>query len=64
MVVGAAVGSRWAARLRFFRYEVRRWRDGVIPDLTEAVDSPRRLTEDPAVAERLLDLVPSGVNRS
>lgn len=59
VVAGGAVGSRWAARLRVFRYEIRRWRDGVIPDLSEAIDSPRRLTEDPAVAERLLDLVPS-----
>src|SRR6266487_861078 len=59
VVAEGAVGSRWAARLRIFRYEVRRWRDGVIPDLSEAVDSPRRLTNDPAVAQRLLDLVPS-----
>src|ERR1035437_10283971 len=59
VVAGGAVGSRWAARLRVFRYEIRRWRDGVIPDLSEAVDSPRRLTEDPAVAERMFDLVPS-----
>ena len=59
VVAGGAVGSRWAARLRIFRYEVRRWRGGVIPDLGEAVDSPRRLTDDPAVAQRLLDLVPS-----
>jgi hypothetical protein len=42
-----------------FRYEVRRWRDGVIPDVGEAVDSPRRLTDDPGCARRLLDLVPS-----
>ena len=59
VVAEGAVGSRWAARLRIFRYEIRRWRDGVIPDRSEAVDSPRRLTNDPAVAERLLDLVPS-----
>jgi hypothetical protein len=38
---------------------VRRWRDGVIPDVDEAVDSPRRLTDDPDCARRLLDLVPS-----
>jgi hypothetical protein len=59
VVAEGAVGSRWAGRLRIFRYEVRRWRDGVIPDLSEAVDSPRHLTDDPAVSERLLDLVPS-----
>jgi hypothetical protein len=59
VVAEGAVGSRWAARLRIFRYEIRRWRNGVIADLSEAVESPRRLTDDPAVAQRLLDLVPS-----
>jgi hypothetical protein len=54
-----AVGARWAGRFRIFRYEVRRWRDGSIPDVGEAVDSPRRLTDDPDCARRLLDLVPS-----
>ena len=59
VAVGGAVGARWAGRFRIFRYEVRRWRDGVIPDIREAVDSPRRLTDDPERARRLLDLVPS-----
>jgi hypothetical protein len=58
VVAGGAVGSRWAGRFRLFRYEVRCWRDGVVPDLDEAVESPRRLTPDPAVAQRLLDLAP------
>ena len=53
-----AVGSRWARSLRVFRYEIRRWRAGVIPDVNEAVDSPRRLTDDPFLAQRILDLVP------
>ena len=44
VVVEGAVGSRWAGRFRIFRYEVRRWRDGMIPDIGEAVDSPQRLT--------------------
>ncbi|MDO8212453.1 hypothetical protein [Conexibacter sp. CPCC 206217] len=56
-VAGGAVGSRWAGRLRIFRYEVRRWRDGLIPDVGEAVDSPRRLSADPVVARRVLELV-------
>ena len=34
-------------------------RDGAIPYLSEAVESPRSLTADPDVARRLLDLVPS-----
>ena len=58
-VVGEGpVGSTPLARLRLFRYEVRRWRDGVIPDVDEAVDSPQRLTNDPAIAQRILELVP------
>ena len=59
VVAEGPVGSPWAGRFRIFRYEVRRWRDGVIPDLAEAVDSPRRLSTDPAVARRILELAPS-----
>jgi hypothetical protein len=58
VVSEGAVGSRWAGRLRIFRYEQRCWRDGVIPDLAEAVDSPVRLTTDPALADRVIELVP------
>ncbi len=58
VVAGGAVGSRWAGRFRIFRYEVRCWRCGVIPDINEAVDSPQRLTDDPDVARRLIDLAP------
>jgi hypothetical protein len=58
VVAEGAVGARWAGRLRLFRYEVRRWRDGRIPDVDEAVESPRRLSDDPACAQRVLDLVP------
>ena len=53
-----AVGHRALGRFRVFRYELRCSRDGFIPDLGEAVDSPRRLTADPATARRLIDLVP------
>jgi hypothetical protein len=38
VVAGGAVGTRWAGRLRIFRYEVRRWREGFIPDIAEAVE--------------------------
>jgi hypothetical protein len=58
VVAEGSVGGRAAGRLRLFRYEVRRWRDGVIPDIAEAVDSPRRLSADPERAHRLLELVP------
>jgi hypothetical protein len=58
VVAGGPVGLRAAGRLRVFRYEVRRWRGGVIPDADEAVDSPRTLDGDAGRAERLLALVP------
>jgi hypothetical protein len=58
VVSEGAVGSRAAGRLRIFRYEIRRWRGGAIPDLDEAVDSPLRLSDDPVPARRLLELAP------
>jgi hypothetical protein len=57
VVATGAVGSRHIGWLRLFRYEVRCWRGGSIPDLGEAVGDPLRLTSDPRVARRLLDLV-------
>ena len=53
------VGLRRLGRSRFFRYEVRRWRDGTIPDLTEAVGGPRCVTDRVDLAHRVLDLVPA-----
>jgi hypothetical protein len=57
VVGGGAVGSRWAGRFRIFRYEIRLWLDGHIPDVAEAVDSPRRLTDDEDRARRVLEVV-------
>jgi hypothetical protein len=57
VVAEGAVGSRWAGRFRIFRYEIRLWRGGHIPDVAEAVDSPRRLTHDEARGRRVLDVV-------
>jgi hypothetical protein len=56
-VVEGPVASRRLARWRVFRYEVRRWRDGVIADAAEAVASPQPLSQDPLLGRRLLDLV-------
>jgi hypothetical protein len=53
------VGLRWLGASRLFRYEVRCWRDGVIPDVAEAVDSPRRLSTDPVRAQRIMSLAPT-----
>lgn len=58
VVLEGPVGSRLAGRFRLFRYEVRRWRDGVIPDIAEAVSSVG-VTDDPAQASQILDLVPT-----
>jgi hypothetical protein len=56
VVCEGPVGLRWLGRSRWFRYEVRCWRDGVIPDIAEAVDSPRRLSADLIRAEQVLSL--------
>ena len=58
VVAEGAVGARVVRRFRLLRYEIRLWRDGVIPDVAEAVDSPQRLSEDADCARRLLELVP------
>jgi hypothetical protein len=56
-VVGEGpVGARWAGRFRLFRYELRVWPGGRIPDIDEAVESPHRLSTRSADVERLLDL--------
>ena len=52
------VGARWAGRLRLFRYELRVWCGGHIPDIAEAVESPRCLSSSSTDAKRLLTLAP------
>jgi hypothetical protein len=59
VVAEGPVGARWAGRLPIFRYEIRSWCNGVIPDLREAVASPVRVTDDRVVAQRILELLPS-----
>ncbi len=56
VVVQAPVFFGPLGRVRTFRYEVRRWRDGVVPDAGFAVGGPQRVSGDPARAERLLAL--------
>jgi hypothetical protein len=59
-VVGeGAVGARFAGRWRVFRYELRCWNGGEIPDIEWAVDSPRRVGTGRRQARRLLELLPS-----
>ena len=58
VVAEGPVGFRWAARFRVFRYEIRCWRDGRIPDIRAAVASPVRLSDDLTVARQILELLP------
>ena len=58
VVAEGPVGLRALGRFRPFRYEVRRWRDGVVPDLGYAVGEPRRVVEDPELAQAVFDLLP------
>ena len=55
VVLESAVGSRLFARSRTFRYEVRRWRNGVLPDADEAVGGPQTVSDDPEQAHLLLE---------
>jgi hypothetical protein len=59
VVCEGPVGLRPLGRSRLFRYEVRCWRNGAIPDIAEAVDSPQRLSTDPSQAANILDLAPA-----
>jgi hypothetical protein len=59
VVCEGPVGMRWLGHCRLFRYEVRRWRDGRIPDVAEAVASPQHLSDDKPQVAHLLDLIPS-----
>ena len=58
VVAEGAVGMRMLRRLRVFGYEVRRWPDGVIPDLVHAVGGPVRITEDDDAVRSVLDALP------
>ena len=57
VVAGGAVGSRLLGVSRWFRYEVRAWPDGVLPDERHAVGGPRVLATDASRTGRLLDAV-------
>ena len=59
VVAEGPVGARFLGRSRWFRYEVRCWPGGEIPDLAYAVESPRCLSTDDHVAAAVLDLVPT-----
>jgi hypothetical protein len=58
VVCTGAVGSRYLGWLRLFRYEIRCWRGGSIPDLDHAVGDPQRLAVDRGSALSILHNAP------
>jgi hypothetical protein len=58
VVAEGPVGARFLGRWRWFRYEVRCWRGGSIPDIAAAVSSPVQVSSDADAAHTLLALVP------
>lgn len=59
VVASGPVGMRWLGRFRIFRYEVRCWREGTIPDADAAVGNPLWVTEEIALALRILEVLPT-----
>lgn len=57
VVAEGPVGLRALGRSRLFRYEVRCWEGGSIPDAAAAVDGPVVVSRDPAVGLRIVGLV-------
>jgi hypothetical protein len=62
-VAHGPVGSPVLGRSRLFRYEVRCWRDGVIPDLAAAA-TPLTVTTDAVRTQQLLELTPTFPTRT
>lgn len=56
-VAQGPVGSRLLGWSPLFRYQVRCALGGAVPDIAEAVDSPRRLSTEPAVVGALVAAV-------
>jgi hypothetical protein len=59
VVMEGAVGAARLSRWRTFRYEVRCWPDGVLPDAGQAVGGPQTVSDDLDQARRLLQLAGS-----
>lgn len=57
VVVDGSVFSTWLGVSRIFRYEVRRWSDGLLPDADQAVDGPQLVMDEAARVRDLLELV-------
>ncbi len=56
VVATGPVGLAVLGRSRLFRYEVRCWKNGILPDIAKAVSSPQRLSTSPILARRVMHL--------
>lgn len=56
VTVEGAVFTRLLSFTRVFRYEVRCWRDGELPDADQAVGGARLVDDDPHTGRRLLSM--------
>jgi hypothetical protein len=59
VVAEGSVGAPVLGRSRLFRYEVRCWPGGSIPDAAAAVSGPVRVSSRESGARRIIELVPS-----
>ncbi|MFP3913883.1 MAG: hypothetical protein ACLFWM_03340 [Actinomycetota bacterium] len=57
VVLEGPVISPVLGRIRMFRYEVRRWREGVLPDASGAIGGPQLVTREVGRAREILRLV-------
>lgn len=55
VVLEGPVVARRLYGARMFRYEIRRWRNGLLPDCDEAIGGPQRLSDTPGTAKALLE---------
>jgi hypothetical protein len=58
VVAVGTVGTALARGIRVFRYEIRRWRNGTIPDLSAAIGDPVRVSNEERDVAAALDAVP------
>ena len=57
VVCEGPVGTRFLGHSRLFRYEIRLWQNGIIPDVAWAVDSPQRLSNSEFHVAQLLKVM-------
>lgn len=55
VIASGPVGSRLLRGLRLFRYEIRCWPGGTIPDIEFAVESPVVVSTEPALAQGVIE---------